>query len=44
MKNCKTCIEINPTVNGRPHYFVRLDKKLLKAINKQIEELEWDNE
>ena len=38
------CIEIIPTLSGNIHYFTRLSRKLLKAINKQVEELGWNNE
>lgn len=34
------CIEMIPTCEGAPHYFTRIDRDLLKAINKQVEELE----
>ena len=37
------CCEIVPTFHGEVHHFVRLDKNLLKAINKQIEEMEEEN-
>ena len=37
-------LELMPTINGKEHYFTRIDKKLLKAINKQIEELGWNLE
>ena len=39
------CVEIMPTLNAaerKPVHFTRLDKKLLQAINKQVEELEWN--
>lgn len=36
-------IELMPTVNGKTHYFTRVDMKLLQAINKQIEELYWND-
>ena len=42
--NNQECVEIKPTINGQPHYFVRLDIDLLQAINKQVEELGWNNE
>ena len=32
--------EIIPTLSGMVHHFVRLEKELLDAINKQIEEME----
>lgn len=35
------CIELMPTINGKEHYFTRVDMKLLQAINKQVEELGW---
>ena len=35
------CIEITPTEYGKPHYFVRLDKETIEAINTQIKELKW---
>ena len=35
------CVELMPQIDGRLHYFTRLNKKLLKAINKQVEELGW---
>lgn len=35
-------VEITPTIDNRIHTFVRLSRKLLKAINKQIEELGWN--
>lgn len=45
MKDYK-CFEINPYViwgdTVLQHYFVRLDTKLLQAINKQVEELGWN--
>lgn len=34
-------IEILPEVYGRPHDWVLLNLNLLKAINKQCEELGW---
>lgn len=34
-------IELIPTVNGKEHYFTRIDMKLLQAINQQINELGW---
>lgn len=34
--------ELMPTLNGKEHYFTRIDMNLLKAINKQIEELGWE--
>ena len=37
-------VEITPTIDEEIHTFIRLSKKLLQAINKQIEELGWDNE
>ena len=37
-------IETIPTWNGQEHYFTRIDMKLLKVINKQVEELGWNNE
>ena len=39
------CVEIMPILNideRKPVYFTRLDTKLLQAINKQVEELEWN--
>lgn len=36
------CIELEPTIDGKIHYFTRLDMKLLQAINKQVEELGWN--
>lgn len=36
------CVELIPQIDGKNHYFTRLNKKLLKAINKQIEELGWN--
>ena len=36
------CVELIPQINGERHYFTRLDIKLLKAINKQVEELQWN--
>lgn len=39
------CVEILPKMNNKerkPVSFTRLDMELLKAINKQIEELEWN--
>ena len=39
------CIELNPTLNAderRLIHFTRLDMKLLQAINKQVEELGWN--
>lgn len=36
------CIELMPKIDGKTHYFTRLDRKLLQAINKQIEELGWE--
>lgn len=42
------CVEIKPYMLCKnltiPQYFVRLDTKLLQAINKQVEELGWNNE
>ena len=35
------CVELIPQIEGERHYFTRLNKKMLKAINKQIEELGW---
>lgn len=35
-------LELMPTINGKEHYFTRIDKKLLKAINRQVEELGWN--
>ena len=34
-------IELIPKINGKDHYFTRVSISLLKAINKQIEELGW---
>ena len=39
----QNCCEITPTFKGEVHHFVRLDRNLLKAINKQIEEMEEEN-
>lgn len=39
------CIELMPTLNTderQPIHFTRLDMKLLQAINKQVEELGWN--
>ena len=36
-------IELIPKINGKDHYFTRLDMDLLQAINKQIEELHWND-
>jgi len=39
------CVEIMPTLNTderRPVHFTRLDMSLLQAINKQVEELGWN--
>lgn len=36
------CIELIPTINGKEHYFTRVDMKLLQAINQQINELRWN--
>lgn len=36
------CVELLSSVEGKIHYFTRLSKKLLKAINKQVEELGWE--
>jgi hypothetical protein len=36
------CVEVFSSVEGKIHYFTRLSKKLLKAINKQMEELRWN--
>lgn len=38
------CVEIIFVMFDKPHYFTRINIDLLKAINKQIEELGWDNE
>lgn len=35
------CIEITPYNYGKEHYFVRLDKETIEAINTQIKELKW---
>ncbi len=34
-------IELIPIINGKEHYFTRVDMKLLQAINKQVNELGW---
>lgn len=34
-------IELMPTINGKQHYFTRVDMKLLQAINQQVNELGW---
>lgn len=34
-------IELMPKINGKDHYFTRVDMDLLQAINKQVEELGW---
>lgn len=36
-------IELIPTINGKKHYFTRIDMKLLQAINKQVNELWGDD-
>ena len=36
-------IELMPTINGKEHYFTRVDMKLLQAINQQINELGWND-
>ena len=38
------CVEVVPSIKELPHTFSRIEMSLLKAINKQIEELGWDNE
>lgn len=35
------CIEITPYNYGKEHYFVRLDKETIEAIDKQVKELKW---
>lgn len=37
----KGCIELTPKIDKKSHYFTRLNMKLLKVINKQVEELGW---
>ena len=36
-------IELIPKINGKDHYFTRLDMDLLQAINQQINELGWND-
>ena len=41
------CVEIMPILNideRRPVHFTRLDMPLLQAINKQVEELGWNEQ
>lgn len=40
-KEYKT-VEVVPTFLEGIHYFTRIDAKLLRAINKQVEELGWN--
>lgn len=42
--NFMGCVEITPKLNGEEFGFIRLDKHLLIAINKQLEEMEKDED
>ena len=36
------CVEVVPSIKELPHTFSRIELSLLKAINKQVEELNWE--